>query len=119
MTLRAQIAADASAVFLVTADFGVSIEHRRGETIETITAVVELDEPVVDEAGRNLSLARHGKLDCLKTVEVRTVQAGAKQPSLFTIDGETWAAESVLSEPDDAIQTVMIRRTDNLSTRRR
>ena len=116
MTLREQIAADASAVFLVTADFGVSVDHQRGESIEQILAVVDLEEPMIDAAGRNLSIHRRGRLDCLKTVDVRTVQAGGHSPSIFTIDGELWAAESTESAPDDSMQTVMIRRVDKKAT---
>lgn len=116
MTLREQIAADCSAVFLVTADFGVTIDHMRGDFIEQIVAVVDIEEPMVDSPGRNLRVHRKGTLDCLKTVDVRIVQAGGKPPSTFTIDGELWAAESVDSTPDDAMQTVHIVRVDKKAT---
>lgn len=126
MGLQAEIAADATAVFLNTSDFAKTISRNpAGVTASAVstTAIVELDDEesqqgmeIETEHGKRI--IRHGRLELSTSITVLVTESG-RDCDTFTIDGSLWTAIRI--EGRDGItglQTVIIRRDETISTKR-
>lgn len=124
MTLKEQIAADASTVFLNQDDFGETVTryiHGELNDSEEITAVVELDdEQGMNEApGEGRHLPNTSGIPLLRSCKLEITAAKAEQlrkgKDKFVIaDGSTFTFDRVLGRDND-LATVLCFRSEQIS----
>lgn len=123
MTLKTEMAADVSAVFLDTDEFASSVTHRPlGVSADdvAVTAIVELDF----EDGSGLAGASgepHETQDGERDVRYAAIEISTSVShdyrDQWVISSEVWHAVRVLSRDDD-MQRILLRRWEGASTRR-
>jgi hypothetical protein len=129
LTLKQQMTADVSAVFLDTDEHAEAVIHYPAGNLAapaTVNAVVDRDsESSSGLAGDGsqidtraaVKIRRSAVLEMSASVTV-TETSGSHQasPSLFEFDGHRWRAVRVL-ERDDDLQLVLVTRLDKIATR--
>lgn len=131
LTLKQQIDADTTPVFLQTDEFAEDVTHYAAGNLSapaTVQAVVDRDEEAsggvgsgegadFDTASR-VRLRRNAILELAASVVV-TERSGTHQasPSLWEFDGFRWTTVRILSR-DDSMQSVLVSRSDKIATRR-
>lgn len=130
-TLKQQMTADVSTVFLNTDEFAETVTHYPAGNLAagaSVSAVVDRDNEAMAGLGsgegpqfdrrESVKLRRSAVLEVPATVSV-TEGSGTHQssPSLWGFDGFRWTTVRIL-ERDEDLQLVLVTRLDKIATRR-